>query len=92
MEYVSLRYINAVGAYYFDISHDQKSESYELVNVRIGKEWSRWFVYLWGRNIFDEDYAVRGFYFGNEPPAFANDRYTKFGDPQHYGVTVNFRY
>ena len=85
--------LNAVDAFYFDISHDQKSESYELVNLRIGKEWERWSVYFWGRNIFDEDYAVRGFYFGNDPhEGFVDTLYTKFGDPGHYGITVDFRY
>ena len=84
--------INAVGSYYFDVSHDQKSGSYELVNLKIGKQWDQWSVYLWGRNIFDENYAVRGFYFGNEPPLFADTLYTKFGDPRHYGITLGFRY
>ena len=84
--------INAVGSYYFDVSHDQKSGSYELVNLKIGKQWDQWSVYLWGRNLFDENYAVRGFYFGNEPPLFADTLYTKFGDPRHYGITLGFRY
>ena len=84
--------INAVGSYYFDVSHDQKSESYELVNLKIGKQWDQWSVYLWGRNIFDENYAARGFYFGNEPPLFAETLYTKFGDPSHYGITLGFHY
>ena len=84
--------INAVGSYYFDVSHDQKSGSYEIVNLKIGKQWDQWSAYLWGRNIFDEDYAVRGFYFGNEPPLFAPTLYTKFGDPRHYGITVAFNY
>ena len=84
--------INAVGSYYFDVSHDQKSGSYELVNLKIGKQWDQWSVYLWGRNIFDESYAARGFYFGNEPPLFAETLYTKFGDPRHYGITLGFHY
>ena len=84
--------INAVGSYYFDVSHDQKSDSYELVNLKIGKQWEQWSVYLWGRNIFDEDYSVRGFYFGNEPPLFPPTLYTKFGDPRHYGITIGFHY
>ncbi|MEE8235387.1 MAG: TonB-dependent receptor, partial [Gammaproteobacteria bacterium] len=84
--------INAVGSYYFDVSHDQKSDSYELVNLKIGKKWDQWSVYLWGRNIFDENYSVRGFYFGNEPPLFPPTLYTKFGDPRHYGITLGFHY
>ena len=45
----------------------------------------RWSVYAWGRNVFDEDYAVRGFYFGNEPPLFENQRYVQLGEPQQFG-------
>ncbi|MDG1462283.1 MAG: TonB-dependent receptor, partial [Gammaproteobacteria bacterium] len=75
------------GAFYYDYSHSNKSESYQLVNLKLGKEWERWGVYAWGRNIFDKEYYTRGFYFGNEPPAFDNKLYTKYGDPRTYGVT-----
>ena len=84
--------VNAVDAYYFDISNDQKSDDYQLVNLRIGKEWENWSVSVWGRNIFDEKYATRGFFFGNEPPAFAPTLYTKFGDPRQIGLTLQYRY
>ena len=85
--------VNAVGAYFFDISHDQKSEAYEVVNLRLGKEWSDWAVSLWGRNIFDEGYATRGFYFVNEPPYTQDPTlYTRFGEPRVVGMTVNYSY
>jgi iron complex outermembrane receptor protein len=83
---------NAIDSFYFDISHNQKSTAYQLVNLRIGKQWSSWTISAWGRNIFDEDYATRGFYFGNEPPNFENTLYTKFGDPQTYGISVRYDY
>jgi hypothetical protein len=47
-------------------------------------------VKLWARNLFDEDYRVRGFYFGNEPPDFPPTLYTRLGDPRHYGITVSY--
>lgn len=88
--------VNAVGAYYFDIGHDQKSDSFEVVNLRLGKEWDNWAVSLWGRNIFDEDYATRGFYFDNEPPystdGSGDKLYTRFGDPRQVGLTLNYHY
>jgi outer membrane receptor protein involved in Fe transport len=49
-------------------------------------------VYGWVRNLFDEDYFTRGFYFGLEPPGFARSRYTRLADPRHYGLTVSYRY
>jgi iron complex outermembrane receptor protein len=63
-----------------------------LVNMRIGKQWQNWALSAWGRNIFDEDYAQRGFWFGNEPPAFENTLYTKFADPALFGITLEAHY
>ncbi len=83
---------SAVDGFYFDISHDQKSSDYWLANIRIGKRWDAWSVALWGRNLFDQDYATRGFYFGNEPPAFAQRLYTKFGDPRQLGISLAYQY
>jgi outer membrane receptor protein involved in Fe transport len=83
---------NAIGSFYFDISHNQKSKAYQLVNLRIGKQWDHWTLSAWARNLFDEDYATRGFYFGNEPPWFENTLYTRFGDPRTFGLTLNYQY
>jgi iron complex outermembrane receptor protein len=79
-------------AFYYDVSHDQRSESYELVNTRLGFEGESWTVSLWARNLFDENYAVRGFYFGNEPPDFPDTLYTRLGDPRQIGITVEKRF
>ena len=84
--------ISARDAFYFDVSHDQKSAAYELVNARLGYEANSWTVQLWARNLFDEAYAVRGFYFGNEPPDFPNTLYTRLGDPRQLGVTFDKRF
>jgi outer membrane receptor protein involved in Fe transport len=78
--------VSARDAFYFDVAHDQKSEPYELVNARVGYRADSWTAALFARNLFDEDYAVRGFYFGNEPPDFPNTLYTRAGDPRHVGV------
>ncbi len=79
-------------AFYFDVSHDQKSEAYELLNARIGYERDSWLLQLWARNLFDKNYAVRGFYFGNDPPDFPNTLYTRLGDPRQVGVTIEKRF
>jgi hypothetical protein len=42
--------------------------------------------------LFDKDYAVRGFFFGNEPPDFPATLYTRFGDPRQVGVTFNMNF
>lgn len=78
--------------FYFDVSHDQVSQAYELLHARVGYEGENWLVQLWGRNLADKDYAVRGFYFGNEPPDFPATLYTRLGDPRQIGVTLERRF
>jgi len=79
--------VSARDDFYFDVSHDQKSTSYDLVNMRVGYQADTWSATLWARNLFDENYAVRGFYFGNEPPDFPNTLYTRLGDPRQIGLS-----
>ena len=61
------------------------------MNLKAGYAGERWSVYAWGRNVLDEHYAVRGFYFGLEPPDFANKLYVQRGDPRQVGVTSRGR-
>jgi outer membrane receptor protein involved in Fe transport len=84
--------VTARDAFYFDVSHDQESEPYELVNGRIGYAADRWSVQVWARNLFDRQYAVRGFFFGNEPPDFPSKLYTRAGDPRQLGVTFDMSF
>jgi outer membrane receptor protein involved in Fe transport len=77
-------------AYYFDASHDQRSRPYALLNLKAGYAGGRWAVYAWGRNVTDERHAVRGFYFGLEPPDFADRLYVQQGDPRQLGVTLQW--
>jgi len=78
--------------FYFDVSHNQRSEPYELVNARVGYESGAWTLQFWARNLFDKYYAVRGFYFGNEPPDFPNTLYIRPGDPRQVGLTFDRRF
>jgi iron complex outermembrane receptor protein len=84
--------LSARDAFYFDVSHDQVSQPYELANARVGYETGNWSVQLWARNLFDRHYAVRGFYFGNEPPDFPTRLYTRAGDPRQLGVTFDLSF
>lgn len=78
--------LSARDTFYFDVSHDEQSRSYELAHARIGYNAENWSLQLWARNLFDKDYAVRGFFFGNEPPDFPATLYTRFGDPRQTGL------
>ena len=83
----------ALDDYYFDVPPaDQRAAAYSLTNLKAGYEGERWSAYVWSRNVFDEDYVIRGFYFGNEPPAFENAQYTQLGEPRQVGVSVRWQW
>jgi outer membrane receptor protein involved in Fe transport len=82
--------LTAKDSFYFDVptDHSMKSKAHSLVNLKLGFERARWSVHGWVRNVFDEDYAVRGFFFANEPPDWNNELYIQRGDPRQFGVTA----
>ncbi len=61
-------------------------------DLQIQRLADRWSAQPWARNLFDKHYAVRGFYFGNEPPNFPNELYLRYGDPRQIGITFNMRF
>jgi outer membrane receptor protein involved in Fe transport len=83
--------LSGMDEFFFDYGHDQKSKAYGLANLSVGRDFDSWSVKVWSRNVFDEEYFVRGFFFGNEPPDFPPTLYTRLGDPRHYGVTFSYR-
>lgn len=78
--------------FYFSDSHEQKADSREILNLKLGYQTDSWSVYAWGRNLLDKNFAVRGFYFGVEPPDFADTLYKHLGDPKHFGLTAQFKF
>jgi len=65
-----------------------RSDAFELWHASVGYETGRWSLKLWARNLADEEYAVRGYYFGNDPrDDYAPRGYTQLGEPRRYGVT-----
>ena len=80
-------------AFYFSDSHDQQSDSYELFNASFGYQSLHWDITLWARNLTDEDYATRGFYFGNDPRKFyADEEYVQYGEPRVFGANATYRF
>ena len=75
--------------FYFSNSHNEKSGYYALTNASLEYRTGDWKVTLWGRNLFDKDFATRGFSFGNDPRTnYATDRYIQYGDPRVIGLSV----
>lgn len=79
--------------FYYSNSHMAKSSSYALTNASLQYHEQNWTVTFWGRNLFDKEYATRGFFFGNDPSIGYVDRnYTQLGAPRTFGVTVSYDY
>jgi len=77
-------------AFYFSDSHSIRSNSYALLNASLRYQRGNLNATLWGRNLGDKDYYVRGFYFGNDPrDNYTAKGYTQLGEPVRYGLTVN---
>ena len=80
------------GEYYFSDSHNFKSEDYALTNISISKILENFKISVWAKNIFDQKYAVRGFYFGLIPPNYEDQLWVSYGEPAQYGVSFDYNF
>ena len=72
---------------------DLKSKSVVLLNASIAYLADDWQIKLWGRNLTDQDYANRGFYFGNDPrDGYTAKKYTQLAEPLVFGVTLDYQF
>jgi iron complex outermembrane recepter protein len=85
--------VTGMGAFFYDLPPNwTRSNAYGLVNAKVGWSNERMEVYLWGRNVLDKDYTVRGFYFPDVPPNFPNQLFTQLGEPRNWGVHFTMRF
>ena len=75
-------------------NRDQRvRNSFVTFNGSIGYQYENWTFTVWGKNLFNEEYQKRIFYFANEAPDFDDSkRYENPADPQQFGMTVNYRW
>ncbi|EQC43889.1 TonB-dependent receptor [Bacteriovorax sp. Seq25_V] len=78
--------------FYFSNSHSEKSRAYQLVDIKAGYKIKRFSISIWSKNIFNEDYSTRGFFFANRPPDWNDERYTQRGVPRTYGVSLRYTF
>lgn len=79
--------------FFFSDSHQEKSESIEVVNMSVSYSEDDWQVKLWARNLFDEEYATRGFYFGNDPrDEYTAKAYYQLAEPAVFGATFDYSF
>ncbi len=76
---------------FYGYYHNQKIAGYTLLNASIGYQVGAFNIRAWGRNLTDEDYAVHGLYFANDPrKAYVNEAYRQFGEPRVFGIDVKY--
>lgn len=78
--------------FFFSDRHSLRSTGSTLVNANVSYQGNNWAVRLWGRNLTDDDYTIRGFgSFGNDPRKnYVVEPYVQFGEPQIIGITFKF--
>ena len=81
--------MTATDAFFHSDSHDQESDTYQLFHGRIGYRRGAHTFTLWGRNLLDERYTTRGFFFGLAPPNYAKTLYKSYGAPRQLGLSLS---
>jgi iron complex outermembrane recepter protein len=76
--------------FYFSNSHNDKSDRYELLHLSLAYQLDNVSVSLWGRNLTDEDYETRGFYFNNA--GRGPEGYHQLGEPRVFGVSGSYSF
>lgn len=85
--------IDARDGFYFSNTHDERADSYQLLHARLDYRTGDWLFSLWGRNLTDEEYATRGFYFGNDPrDGYEAKNYVQYGEPRRFGLTARYTF
>jgi len=84
--------VEGKGSYYFSNRHNAESDPYALLHASLEYTTGSFTASLWGRNLTDEAYFVRGFgSFGNNPSKFyETELYTQLGAPRTAGLTLSY--
>ena len=73
-------------------NQDEARGAFNIVNTTFGYTLRSWTLTVWTRNIFDQRYHKRVFFFGNEDPDYTPTRYESVADRRQVGVTANYRF
>jgi outer membrane receptor protein involved in Fe transport len=69
-------------------NRDQRIRSeFAVFNGAVGYRHENWTLTLWGRNLFDEEYEKRVFFFDN---GLGEQRFENPADPRQFGATLNY--
>ena len=85
--------VNGRDHYVFDLESGSNLDSFAVADLSAGYRNGNWELTLWVKNLFDERYARRGFYFANEPPNYDNPRkWVSFAAPRQVGATLRWSF
>jgi len=73
-------------------NQNEVRHAFHLVNLNFGYTWRAWTLSLWAKNVFNERYEKRVFFFGNEDPDYVETRYEDRADPRQVGATISYRF
>jgi iron complex outermembrane receptor protein len=77
----------------FDSNNQNEARRpFRVVNTSIGYVWREWTFTLWAKNLFDEVYDQRVFFFGNAEPDYLETRYEDRAAPRQVGASAAWRW
>ncbi len=77
----------------FDSNNQNEARrAFRVLHATLGREWGAWTFTLWARNLLDEAYDKRVYFFGNADPDYLETRYETRADPRQVGVTAAWRF
>jgi iron complex outermembrane recepter protein len=77
----------------FDSNNQNEARrAFQTVNLTLTYAWKRWSLTLWARNLLDEEYDKRVYFFGNAEPDFIETRYSTRADPRQISGTLAWRF
>ena len=76
-------------SYFESNSHMQMRDAFASVKASAGYQFENWRVSLWSRNLLDERYASRVFFFDNGE---GERRYEALADPMQVGATILYSF
>lgn len=88
--------VSGSDAYYESNRHSIERDAFNTVKASLGYQFNGFDLSFWVKNLFDDDYAKRIFYFDNFHPEdnyeSVERSYRISANPTNYGVRLNYRW
>ncbi len=74
--------INGQDSFYTDKANTFKNDSYAIMNAKIGYEAKHYEMYLYGKNLANEEYDIKGYF----------NAFSILSPPKEIGVQLTYRF